>query len=475
MQKFLTAMIIQNDCKNNYKVLNITKSSRKFNRKKIRLNLWLFLRIINITNWKGINGMRETRIIEFKETITNTFLKTVSAFSNYNGGEIYFGIDDNGNVKGIADVKQSCLYIENKINDSISPQPDYTLEIQNDRTIKLTEKSGNHKPYLYKSKAYKRNDTATIEFDTLELSLLILEGKNIRFEELPYNEQKLTFEVLHQKLKESIQIETFNKDTLKTLNLYDNNNGYNNAAGLLADRNHFPGIDIVKFGQNISVIQKRATIENISILEVYDKSIDMFRDYYQYEIIEGAERKSVEKIPEAAFREAIANALIHRAWDIESQIRVLMFDDRIEVISPGGLPSGITEDEYLSGKISVLRNRNLANVFYRLGFVEIFGTGITRIKQLYESALRKPDFEVSENTIRIMLPVFGENMNLTEDEKQVYALLSTTILKSISEIAPYTPFGKSKTTQLLKEMSQKGVVEVKGKGRGTKYIIKRMN
>ena len=419
--------------------------------------------------------MRETRIIEFKETITNTFLKTVSAFSNYNGGEIYFGIDDNGNVKGIADVKQSCLDIENKINDSISPQPDYTLEIQNDSTIKLAVKSGIHKPYLYKSKAYKRNDTATIEVDTLEFSRLILEGKNIRFEELPYNEQKLTFEVLHQKLKESIQIETFNKDTLKILNLYDNNNGYNNAAGLLADRNHFPGIDIVKFGQNISVIQKRATIENISILEVYDKAIDMFRDYYQYEIIEGAERKNVEKIPEAAFREAIANALIHRAWDIESQIRVLMFDDRLEVISPGGLPSGITEDEYLSGKISVLRNRNLANVFYRLGFVEIFGTGITRIKQLYESALRKPDFEVSENTIRIMLPVFGENMNLTEDEKQVYALLSTTILKSISEIAPYTPFGKSKTTQLLKEMSQKGVVEVKGKGRGTKYIIKRMN
>ena len=224
MQKFLTAMIIQNDCKNNYKVLNITKSSRKFNRKKIRLNLWLFLRIINITNWKGINSMRETRIIEFKETITNTFLKTVSAFSNYNGGEIYFGIDDNGNVKGIADVKQSCLDIENKINDSISPQPDYTLEIQNDSTIKLTVKSGIHKPYLYKSKAYKRNDTATIEVDTLELSRLILEGKNIRFEELPYNEQKLTFEVLHQKLKESIQIETFNKDTLKTLNLYDNNN-----------------------------------------------------------------------------------------------------------------------------------------------------------------------------------------------------------------------------------------------------------
>ena len=91
---------------------------------------------------------------------------------------------------------------------------------------------------------------------------------------------------------------------------------------------------------------------------------------------------------------------------MESQIRVVMFDDRIEIVSPGGLPSGITEKEYLSGKLSVLRNRDLANVFYRLGFVEIFGTGIIRIKQLYELALVKPDFEVSENAIRIVLPVF---------------------------------------------------------------------
>lgn len=428
---------------------------------------------INNKTGKGRKAMRETRIIEFKETITNTFLKTVSAFSNYDGGKIFFGIDDDGNVKGLADVKQSCMDIENKINDSISPQPDYTLEIQNnDKTITLTVKSGAQKPYLYKSKAYKRNDTATIEVDTLEFSRLILEGQNIRFEELPCKDQKLSFEILCHKLKESIHIETFNQDTLRTLNLYDSVNGYNNAAGLLADKNHFSGIDIVKFGENISIIQKRATFENISVLAAYEKSLDVFRDYYQYEEIQGADRKRIEKIPEAAYREAIANALIHRVWDVESQIRVLMFDDRIEIISPGGLPSGITEEEYLSGKIFILRNRNLANVFYRLGFVEIFGTGITRIKQLYEEGLKKPDFEVSENTIKIVLPVFEKNLNLTEDEKTIYKILSRTMLKSISEIAPYVPFGKSKTTQLLKDMWQKGVIKVEGRGRGTKYIIK---
>lgn len=420
-----------------------------------------------------MNTMHETRTLEFKETITNSFLKTVSAFSNYDGGTIIFGIDDDGNVKGLSDAKQSCLDIENKINDSISPQPDYTLEIQNnEQTIKLAVKSGLQKPYLYKSKAYKRNDTATIEVDTLELSRLVLEGKNIRFEELPCKEQELSFEILYRKLKESIQIEVFSQDILKTLDLYSNANGYNNAAGLLADKNHFPGIDMVKFGENISIIQKRATFEKMSVLEIYEKSLEVFRDYYQYEIIQGSDRKKMEKIPEAAFREAIANAIIHRAWDVESQIRVLMFEDRVEVVSPGGLPFGITAEEYLSGRLSVLRNRNLANVFYRLGFVEIFGTGITRIKQLYEESLIKPDFEISENTIKILLPVIENNLNLTEDERIVYRILSRTMLKPISEIAPYVPFGKSKTTQLLKDMVQKGVITVEGKGRGTKYIIK---
>lgn len=417
--------------------------------------------------------MRETKTLEFEETITNTFLKTVSAFSNYDGGVIIFGVDDDGRIRGLSDIKQACLDIENKINDTISPQPNYLLETQsNDKIIKLIVKSGLKKPYLYRSKAYKRNDSSTIEVDTLEFSRLVLEGKNIRYEELPCSDQNLTFKTLSQELKKSIQIETFNKDTLKTLNLYDNSNGYSNAAGILADKNNFPGIDIVKFGNNISIIQKRATFDHISILDAYKKSLDIFDDYYQYETIDGIERKKMEKIPKESFREAIANGLIHRAWDIDSQIRVLMFEDHIEIVSPGGLPSSITEEEYLTGKLSVLRNRNLANVFYRLGFVEIFGTGITRIKQLYEKSLMKPSFEVSENTIKVILPIFEDGSNLTNDEAVVFKSLSKITLKSISEIDSDVPFGKSKTTKILKNMAQKGLVLIQGRGRGTKYIIK---
>ena len=91
---------------------------------------------------------------------------------------------------------------------------------------------------------------------------------------------------------------------------------------------------------------------------------------------------------------------------------------------------------------------------------------------MYAESLVKPDFEVSENTIKIVLPVFETNANLTEDEKAIYKILSKIMLKPISEIAPYVPFGKSKTMQLLKTMGKKGVVAVEGKSKGTKYIIK---
>lgn len=416
--------------------------------------------------------MKENNQLEFKESITNTFLKTVSAYANYNGGEIIFGIDDSGNAKGLENLETSCLSIENKINDSISPQPEYTLSInEKDRLITLNVKSGEHKPYLYKSKAYKRNDTASIEVDNLELSRLILAGRNTNYEEVATMNQNLSFNTLEGMLKTHVEISSLNEDVLKTLNLFSTSKGYNNVAAILADENDYPGIDIVKFGENISILQKRKTLEGQSILKSYEEAVEIFKDYYQYEEIIGTERKTVELIPEAAFRETLANAIIHRTWDVNAHIRVMMFDNGLEVISPGGLPMGISEEEYLSGKISMLRNPILAQIFYRLNIVEIFGTGILRIKNLYTSSITKPKFGVTENSISVFLPRIDIQGNLTDDEKKVYSLLSKTMHKSISEIAPHVEFGKSKVTVLLKSLAEKGIVTIEGKGRGTKYHL----
>jgi len=415
--------------------------------------------------------MKETKKLEFKSDITNTFLKTVSAFANYEGGEIKFGVADDGKVIGLKNPVQSCLDIENKINDTIRPQPQYELVVQeSDKTVTLIVEAGRNKPYTYKSKAYRRNDTATIEVDELELTRLILQGKNINYEELPADNQELSFKILEKRAKQEIGIKSLNKDILKTLNLYSDSDGYKQAAALLADENEFPGIDIARFGESISIILKRVTFEHESVLEELEKAVRIYRDYYQYEEIQGIERKKVEKIPEEAFRETIANALIHRTWDVNAQIRVMMFDDRIEISSPGGLPTGISEEEYLKGNVSILRNPILGNVFYRLHIVEILGTGIVRIQEAYKYSDKKPVFEIFDNSIKVILPVIG-NSDLTEDEKVVYEVLSKTMPKSISEITVMTPFGKSKVTTLLKSLARKNYVSVTGNGRGTKYKL----
>ena len=414
--------------------------------------------------------MKETYILEFKENITKSFLKTVSAFSNYEGGTIIFGIDDDGNIKGIDNAYKKCLDIENRINDNITPQPNYHLKIDDNNTIILTVDPGDNKPYFYNSKAYKRNDTSTIEVDSFELTRLVLEGKKINYEDLPSNNQNLNFDYLEYKLKKVIHIDTFNTDTLKTLNLF-NNNLFNNAANLLSNNNSFPGIDIAVFGKNINIIKKRFILENMSILEIYDKSIQAYIDYYQYEEIDGSYRKKVELIPEEAFRESVANALIHRAWDLNSKIRISMFEDRIEISSTGGLVNGITRDEYLSGMISSLRNPIISNVFFRLGIVEIFGTGILRIINSYKQSIKKPIFNTSTNTIQIILPVFNSNSSLKEDENMIYQILKQNGSLSIGQIIPLVPYGRSKAKQIIKKMVKDNVIKISGKGRGTKYYI----
>ena len=413
--------------------------------------------------------MKENRALEFKEDITNTFLKTVSAFSNYGGGIIIFGVRDDGSIAGLADPEKACLDIENKINDTIQPQPDYELTVQYEKkTVTLRVHAGMEKPYMYKSKAYRRNDTATIEVDKLELTRLILQGRNLNYEQLAAKVQELTFQSLERKAVQEIGISQLNRDVLKTLDLYSDTEGFNHAAELLADRNSFPGIDMARFGDSISIILKRVTYEHMSVLDELEQAVQVYRDYYQYEVIKGVERVKVEKVPEVAFREALANALIHRTWDVNAHIRVLMFDDRIEITSPGGLPNGMTADEYLKGSVSMLRNPILGNVFYRLHMVEILGTGILRIRGAYRGSGKRPVFDVSDNVIKVVLPVL-DSLELTEDEKIIYDALSSTMPKSAGDITNSVPFGRSKVIAVLKRLIAKNAVVVHGNGRGTKY------
>ena len=265
--------------------------------------------------------------------------------------------------------------------------------------------------------------------------------------------------------------ERLSQDILKTLELVGDDGAFNVAGELLADENSMPGIDIVRFGDSINTLLDRETYEHMSALEQYDKAVGMFRKYYRYEVIEGSERRPVEAVPEAAFREAVANGLVHRQWDESAHIRVAMHSDRVEVHSPGGLPHGLSEREYLEGQVSKLRNPVIGNVFFRLRIIERFGTGVLRIKDAYRASATKPTFGVFENSISVTLPVARESLPISPDEEAVYRAVKGQLLP-ISQVTRASGFGKTKAQKLLRGLADAGYVEIVGTGRGTKYTAR---
>lgn len=243
---------------------------------------------------------------------------------------------------------------------------------------------------------------------------------------------------------------------------------YCNAAALLADSNHFPGIDIARFGESISIINARHTFEHMSVLEQMQRTLEVFDTYYAYEEIVGFERIAKTLVPREAFREAIANALVHRCWDVRANIKVGMFADRIEITSPGGLPAGITEELYLAGGPSVARNPILANVFFRLGHIERFGTGIPRILDEYAHETVSPSFALRDSSITVMLPVTVLE-NVTLDEEAILAVLAKGSALTRSQISEKTQLSKSKAIRTLNALVEKGLVTKVGEGRSVRY------
>ncbi|WP_414149971.1 ATP-binding protein [Acetobacterium malicum] len=150
-----------------------------------------------------------------------------------------------------------------------------------------------------------------------------------------------------------------------------------------------------------------------------------------------------------------------------------MYEDQIEINSPGGLPAGVSKEEYLYGNISVLRNPIIAGVFDRLNIIEKFGTGIARINEEYLHSMTKPLFDVSENRIRIVLPVIKiDKLDLPEDEGIVYGVLKEAGELTRKAIDLKTGFDKTKTIRVLNKLTTRQLITKEGSGRSVTYKLK---
>lgn len=418
---------------------------------------------------------REGKFLEYKMGPTKSYLKTVSAFANYGTGRIVFGVSDDRQVVGIKDPDKVALDLENQINDNITPNPDYTISIDAQDLITITVRKGRNTPYCYRGTAYKRNDSSTIAVSDYEYRNLVLRGSNLTFTELPFSGNgSLNFSCFSRQFEARLGIRPVYPDTYITLEIFSQEGGFTNAAALLSDDNPFPGIDIVQYGESRTRILDRITLEKMSVLEMLEQAEIIFRRLYTYETIEGFDRILREKIPVSCFRELIANAIIHREWLINSRIKVEMYPDRLYVLSPGGLPDGLSREEYLSDRhLSFLRNRSLSLVFLKLGKVESLGSGIPMIREAYASSPLQPVFEVSDSSVTTMLPAMDSTGQLTPEQERLYSLIRDLQPVSSKRLLEKSGLARSTQTRLLNGLIEKQMIVRTGSGPAVRYSLRR--
>lgn len=424
-------------------------------------------------------GMKfhESKNVELKEKYTKSLLKTVSAFSNFHDGYIYIGINDQGEVVGLPKIHEEKMTIENSINTTITPKPFFDMniiEIDDKKILEIIVFKGDNGPYYYQNTAYMRNDTSTVPVDGSNLTRLILNSKNLTYDQLKVSQSNLSFNYLKEKMSSVLNINDINQAVLTTLGLFIDET-YNNCALLLSDNGSVSQsyIDIARFKLDTNTFLDRIRFENQSLLKHFDQSMTYFQiQYPSYQTIEGIERTTKEQVPLVAFREALSNAIIHRDYLLNSGVQISMFENRIEIVSPGGLPEGMDEEQYYRGLTSLSRNPIIANVFFRLNLIEQFGTGIKRIIDSYKLYKIKPSFGIQKSLIRIILPVTNFDYSKLEKKEAILSYLQAYPKSSRQNIENAIKIEKSTLIRRLNELDERGLVSKSGNGPSTIYYCK---
>lgn len=441
----------------------------------------------------------ESKNIEYKLTLpdkSEKYIKTIVAFANSQGGKLIIGVDDKTHqVEGVDDDNLFRLMdgIANAVSDSCVPQiiPDIEPQTIDGKTvIVVTVEVGKNRPYYLKSKG-KENGTYIRVAGTSrqaypeKIKELEMEGARISWDELtcvgyPVIEEdidKLCGDIERFREKAGMEAKKVKKEQLinwKILKQSEDQLLATNAYALLTS-DYFPfaktqcavfkGIDRTVF------LDKREF--DGPVYEQIEKAVDfVLRNIRLGATIEGLVRKEKYELPPEAIREMIINAHCHRNFLYESCIQVAVYDDRLEVTSPGGLYNGLTYEELMSGH-SRIRNKGIANVFSQMGLVESWGSGIRRILDAAKDYdLAEPVFQEFDNMFRVELfrsvsPMYHRrNIGETSEKHRICELNDTQekILELLSEDSKLSAAKLSEKIGIASRNIEMNIKTLKDKG-----------
>lgn len=444
-----------------------------------------------------MNRYFESEILELKEKYTDVICREIVSFLNAEGGTIIIGVKDNGTVVGVDKIDETMRKISDVITTQIEPNPQdeirSELKFENEKTlvfINITKGSRN----LYCQKKYGFSSAGCVIRVGTTCREMTPEQIRIRYEqnfidtEYMLKKKAGYADISFRNLKIYYTEKGYHLDNTSfeaNLNLRNPDGEYNLLAELLSDRNNIPFIFVKFQGTDKASISERNDYGYGCLLTTYEK----IKSRLQAENICVSDTTVRPRTDTYLFdfdcvNEAVLNALVHNDWTI-TEPQISMFSNRIEILSHGGLPRGMSEKQFFEG-ISKPRNATLMRIFLTMGLTEHTGHGIPTIISKYGKSV----FEIDDNYIKCVIPFeqsvmseyaknvginvginVGLNDRLTKTEQTILTLLIENNDYNADELASKIHVTRRTIERSISGLQKKGKIERIGSKRNGKWSV----
>ena len=443
--------------------------------------------------------------VMLEEKKPKSWLKSVSAFANGLGGSLFYGIDNDGIVKGLDDVQHVCEIISSRIRDYMDPLPEVEMiphDIDGLHILQLKVNAGHYTPYYYigdgQRIAFVRVGDESMPATAEQMVRLVLKGSNKTFDSLvtDYKAEDNTFVILANTFKKRTTQE-WNKKFLVSFGLVTNSGVLTNAGALFAD-------DCPLWQSRLYCTRwdGKDKSDAINDAEFTGNILLLLREAMNF--VKSNTRRGWEKLPngrknkpeyaERAVLEAMVNHFIHRDYTVMgSEVHLDIYDDRLTITSPGGMYNGmLIQDLDIADVSSERRNPILANVMAQLDYMEKRGSGLTRIcnetKALegYKDEL-KPMFKSTPTQFQTIIfassdtPNVGDNVGdisetkLTERQQKILDLIKESPKITGKQMSETLSVSQRTIERDLSALQKKGVLKREGKDNDGVWIVVDIN
>lgn len=440
----------------------------------------------------------ESSSLEFKRTIpeNDQIIKTIIGFCNRNGGKLIIGIEPDGTIAGIPEeeIQRVMEYANKSIFEASSPPiiPAVYAQRIGDKAILIIEvSSGMNKPYYRTSEGldkgtYIRLGRSTVKATADMVEELKWQSRGRSFDTMPvYHgkeedlDKKKILEFLND--RKSSKVKRISSELLSSYGLIieEHSSVYPTTGGILLfgkKPQHFFSESMI-LCTHFSGISGRKAMSSVDCTGTLFEQFDMAYNFVIGKLsrsftIHGPKRKEELEIPETAIREVLLNAIVHRNYHINAPTKIAIYDNRIEVFSPGVFP-GPLDTHNLKMGLTYIRNKVICKVFREAGYIEKLGSGFIALFESYErKGLYPPEVIEGENFIKCILPraSFSSIPYRGDNESQkILALFEISDEIAISDVMKALNISRPTAGRRLAELTEEGALVQVGQSKATRY------